>query len=74
MKIVALFALVFLIPSLIAAQEFNTVLMQSTFKIIGIKKLPAGTKPEVGKTEFTFGTAFVVGKPTKARLEYRLMF
>jgi Trypsin-like peptidase domain len=49
------------------AQEFNTVLMESTFKIMGAKRVTPETKVEPGKVEVAFGTMFVVGKPSRIR-------
>ena len=51
----------FTCASVVSAQDINTMLMESTFKIAGPSKQDA--------TKFTVGTMFLIGIPTKANPE-----
>lgn len=61
--IVAVLVLSFSITTF--AQECNTAFMESTFKIIGIKKGSNATGINSNQTTYTYGTVFFVGKPSK---------
>ena len=54
---------------LASAQEFNTVLMESTFRIVGKKKVTPEMKVEPGKIALTSGTVFIIGLPVKNKPE-----
>ena len=65
MKTVLLFFFILWSSVPLYAQELNTALMESTFKIIGPKKGADNSKLKPGETQITYGTVFVIGRPKK---------